>query len=108
LGRLSEAVIARTVKTKLSGQVLKRRTGTLAKSLTWRLISDYQAVVGTNVAYAAIHEFGGPHPRSTTGKMMPTRPYLRPSMQEVFNSGEAQRIMNDTTNEYLNKEWTNA
>lgn len=120
LGRLSEAVISHTVRNKLSGQVLHRRTGTLAKSLNWKLTSDFSATIGTNVAYAAIHEFGGEiRPRNakalsfqigdtwvrTQKVTMPKRPYLGPGLEEVFNRGEAQRIMDDTTREYLNKEW---
>ena len=121
LGRLSEAVISRVVRTKLSGQVLKRVTGTLAKSLNWRLTSDFTAKIGTNVAYAAIHENGGIiRPRNakalaftlpdgtfirTQKVVMPARPYLWPGLQEVFNTGEAQKIMDNTTKEYLNREW---
>jgi len=51
------------VSSKLSGQVLKRRTGNLASSINVRMNSgnpdDISGQVGTAVVYAAIHEYGG-------------------------------------------------
>ena len=47
---------------KLSGQVLHNRTGTLRRSINFDLRESDKvigAAVGTNVEYAAIHEFGG-------------------------------------------------
>jgi phage gpG-like protein len=47
---------------KLSGQVLKTRTGTLRRSITHKVHEKGRYAntleVGTNVEYAAIHEFG--------------------------------------------------
>lgn len=46
---------------KLSGQVLRNRTGTLRRSITNKVISapdGVRAQVGTNVAYARVHEYG--------------------------------------------------
>jgi phage gpG-like protein len=58
--RLSVQVQA-LVKRKLGGEVLHVRTGTLRRSIN-RLITDDShgviATVGTNVRYAAIHEYG--------------------------------------------------
>lgn len=54
------------VKTKLSGQVLKVRTGTLRRSINYKISrpssQSTEAIVGTNVKYAAIHEYGGTIP----------------------------------------------
>jgi HK97 gp10 family phage protein len=54
--------LARHVKQdKLSGQVLKRRTGTLSRSINREITDTANAVtgqVGTNVEYAAYHEYG--------------------------------------------------
>ena len=47
---------------KLSGQVLQNRTGTLRRSINQTVTADGSSItgqVGTNVVYAAIHEFGG-------------------------------------------------
>ncbi len=47
---------------KLSGQALRVRSGRLRSSISHRLEragEDLTAVVGTNVVYARIHEFGG-------------------------------------------------
>ena len=47
---------------KLSGQVLKARTGSLRRSIGWE-VKGYrgkiQGRVGTNLVYARIHEYGG-------------------------------------------------
>lgn len=60
--RLSIALQSHVKQNKLSGQVLKRRTGTLSRSIARKVDEDAHGVtgrVGTNVKYAAIHEFGG-------------------------------------------------
>lgn len=58
MARLAEYVRA----TKLSGQVLKNRTGTLRRSIHADAEADGNTVtgiVGTNVEYAHVHEDGG-------------------------------------------------
>jgi len=52
------------VKRKLSGEVLRVRTGVLRSSVHNRVdrtSTGVTATVGTNVAYARVHEFGVPH-----------------------------------------------
>ena len=86
---------------KLSGQLLKVRTGTLHRSITQRIEDDATSVigiVGTNVAYAAIHEYGGKiKTRLGTGKgkpkingkayiTMPEKRFLRGSLVDKTNS----------------------
>ncbi len=47
---------------KLSGQALKTQTGALQRSINYQLQDEggrIAATVGTNLAYAAIHEYGG-------------------------------------------------
>lgn len=60
VNRLSIEVQAR-VKDKLTGQVLHVRTGTLRRSIN-RVVTEQglniTATIGTNVRYAAIHEYG--------------------------------------------------
>lgn len=56
--------LVRDVKAeKLSGQVLKNRTGRLRRSVNYRISEDtparIEATVGTNVEYARAHEYGG-------------------------------------------------
>lgn len=49
------------VKNKLSGQVLRRRTGTLSRSIDSAVVENSQGVLGvvsTNVKYARAHEYG--------------------------------------------------
>jgi phage gpG-like protein len=46
---------------KLSGQVLKNRTGTLRRSVNVKnrsTATSVEATVGTNLSYAAVHEYG--------------------------------------------------
>ena len=90
LGLLSEAVVAKTPdylrgpRPELLGVV----TGKLMQSITYKVYTDY-AEVGTNLAYAAIHEYGGAIP----GGKMPARPYVKPALDDIFGSGRAQLIM---------------
>ena len=73
---------------------LHRRTGTLAASINTKRVSKTTVTVGTNVEYAAIHEFGGTiksagyHQVAAGGIVhdtgiihMPPRPYLRPALE---------------------------
>lgn len=60
--RETYALQAHVVEQKLTGQVLNVRTGTLRRSITARVIrggATITGLVGTNVVYARIHEFGG-------------------------------------------------
>jgi len=53
--------LQREVKRKLSGEVLHNRTGTLRRSINIAVMEDSTSVVasvGTNVVYAAAHEYG--------------------------------------------------
>lgn len=60
--KLSFDLSAKVKSQKLSGQVLRVRTGTLRRSVHARLednaLSIY-GIVGTNKEYAAVHEYGG-------------------------------------------------
>lgn len=73
MGRITLQLMRRSVQDKLSGKVLKRRTGTLARSVTQspRVFAVGQSIVGTvgvkditgpggraPVKYGAMHEFG--------------------------------------------------
>lgn len=61
VARLAIALAAKVKGQKLSDQVLHVRTGRLRRSITYRVESGQTqifGVVGTNVAYAARHEFG--------------------------------------------------
>ncbi|MGE0105286.1 MAG: HK97-gp10 family putative phage morphogenesis protein [Blastocatellales bacterium] len=101
------------VKQKLSGQVLKVRTGNLRDSIDHEVTVTDAAVTGRvfskkDVKYGAIHEFGGktrPHvivPRNAAvlafplngktvfarrvnhpGSNIPSRPFMRPTLAEM-------------------------
>lgn len=60
--RLTLKLLARVKSSKLSGQVLNVKTGRLRRSITQRVVStptSVSGIVGTNVRYARVHEFGG-------------------------------------------------
>lgn len=64
--RQSIELQAHIKRDKLSGQVLRRRTGRLSRSIQYHAPVQREGVViadvsagGTNVRYARIHEFGG-------------------------------------------------
>lgn len=55
-------LVSHVKKNKLSGQVLKRKTGNLSRSINYKMNTSGDTVsasVGSNAVYAAIHEFGG-------------------------------------------------
>lgn len=61
IGRLILKLQRKVMQEKLSGQVLKVRTGTLRRSIDQRLVTDNGAVTGvvsTNVKYGKKHEYG--------------------------------------------------
>jgi len=89
-------------KKYLEGEVLNKRTGRLWRSIhseTFRRLGRVVGIVGTNVKYAAIHEFGGIiRPKSAGGLLVfqaesggdfvfakqvkiPRRPYLSRAFQ---------------------------
>lgn len=98
--KATEYVRGYIVKNKLSGQVLSRRTGRLAGSITsaQRIEGqDIVGMVGSNLKYARIHELGGViRPKNfkflhfmingqeifTKKVTMPKRPYIMPSIEE--------------------------
>ena len=96
------------VKRKLSGEVLKVRTGRLRRSIhpEWEFRRGWSgATVGTNVEYAAIHEFGGDIvPKRAPALLfkvdgrwvrtqrvrMPERSFLRSALREMEPEIEGQ------------------
>lgn len=101
------------IMSKLHGQVLTKRSGRLFGGWTrkpaWKTPKGFAGIVGTNVKYARIHEYGGTIKRGPIkprlkkalkfeigGKVfirrgvgpaiikMPERPYVRPSIKETI------------------------
>jgi len=61
VSRMALRLLARVKTDKLSGQVLKVRTGRLRRSINQRVVREGKGVygyVGTNVEYGRAHEFG--------------------------------------------------
>lgn len=56
--RFLESIRGSIVKNYLKGQVLKSVTGKLSSSINWWL-SGSEGWIGSNLVYAAIHEYGG-------------------------------------------------
>ena len=82
--RLSGPKMSRGVSGGFYRSTLKSQTNTLRRSLTKTIdVSSARvlAQIGTNIKYAAIHEYGGQTGRNRS-VTMPERPYLRPSVME--------------------------
>lgn len=110
--RACEMLRGYIVKRKLSGQVLKRRTGRLAGSIETEVLGTRNEVigrVGSNLKYARIHELGGvirPVRAEYLSFMIgdqfirvkevtiPKRPYIASSMKEYRN--DLQKIIGRT------------
>ncbi|AEV24619.1 Bacteriophage protein of unknown function (DUF646) [Azospira oryzae PS] len=73
IGRLILRLQRKVMQDKLTGQVLKVRTGTLRRSIDQRLVTDSDSVSGivsTNVKYGKAHEYG-------SNKTVTVREHLR-------------------------------
>ncbi len=78
---------------------LHSRTGHLSTSIRRWFEGKDTVFVGTNVVYAAIHEFGG----FTGTFQMPERPYIEPAVEDLFTNGKADRIAKFTLEQYLRR-----
>lgn len=77
--------------TRHGGQSLLQSEGHLRDSIQYQLLSDNEAEVaaGSNLAYAAIHQFGG----EEVGKNVPARPYLGLSDADVDDLAAVARAV---------------
>ena len=97
MNKLAFDLQAHVKEDKLSGQVLNVRTNRLRSSISkvvTEQTNEISAFVGTNVVYAAIHEYGGQvRTRLGTGKIssklhgkafavMPERSFLRSALED--------------------------
>lgn len=91
---------------KLSGQVLNVVTGTLRRSIDYRVTQQTKGIEGrvsTNIFYGAVHEYG---PRATAEasraafrreegrtqiEQLPPRSFLRSALQDLIASGRIER-----------------
>lgn len=117
-------------KLNLSGVVLNVKTGRLRRSLNQRIegrgTTNVKGIVGTNVSYGKVHEFGGPttireHQRMMTkawGKVVKNprpitvhahsmnylvRSFLRNALQGLEESGELQKTLQQAIDEEFKK-----
>ena len=61
IGELAAKLVRNIKKDKLSGAVLRARTGNLRRSVAFRIEEDeagFSAYVGTGVSYGKVHEYG--------------------------------------------------
>ena len=106
--KLSGLMLAGWVKqNRLSGprpQFLGVVTGRLRSSITAgepeQSGNQYTEKIGTNVEYAAIHEFGGLTGRNHT-TLIPPRPFLEPALQDEDNRQKILDIFTEQINEAL-------
>jgi len=119
LSLICEATIASSNKDYLRGgkSELHWRTGNLARSESYT-VSDFAAEIVAGAKYAAIHESGGTivprtkewlmfevngHFVKTKKVVMPKRPFLGPALEDVFSSGQANKIADSTLQEEIDK-----
>lgn len=115
----STALVLARVQDNLTGKILQRRTGRLRSSFSTDVVGqgmEIRGIVGSNLVYAPIHEFGGfIIPRRgqylifkiadqwvrTRRVTMPARRYLSTSMQEA--EPEIIQVFSDTLHEAMMK-----
>lgn len=100
-----------------AGDVLNVITGRLRGSIFGEVIGDDKLEVGagSNVKYARIHEFGGVIKAKNAPWLhfpvgggwarvkqveIPARPYVKPSIETFFRSGQSEDIARGAFNEY--------
>jgi phage gpG-like protein len=125
LSLIGEEAVSNIVRNKLSGQVLKVKTGKLKQSIKWGLEGWNKAWVGVGEGtpgsrYGSIHEFGGVivprHANALRFRIkdkwvmakkvtIPRRPYVWPGLQEIFFNGRVLEICNRLIKQDLDKKW---
>lgn len=84
-------MLVAAIKMKLSDDVLHVRTGTLRRSVGYKIVEDdsgIAAIVGTNLVYGAVHEFGfhGPEQVKAYNRRVTKafgRPLTKPTIARV-------------------------
>lgn len=118
VGRVASEFVNR-VKLKVSGEVLRVRTGNLRNSIQFNLTGQSTAEISVGAVYGAIHEFGGViEPLSgkkflrfekdgaeifTKRVYIPARPYFYPTFNEYMESEQVRQLMVDTLREEVEK-----
>jgi len=120
LSLICEATIARSNKDYLRGSKsgLHWITGNLARSESYS-VQDWSATIIVGAKYGAIHEFGGTivpvrakflHFTTKDGRevfakkvTMPKRPFLGPSLHDMFTTGQASKIADGALQNEIDK-----
>lgn len=87
--------LTRAIRRNLSNRVLKKRTGRLHDSWSWRIAAanrGWVMSVGSDCVYAAIHEFGGWTGRNHATKI-PKRRYV--SKAVISTKAAVRKLMRD-------------
>lgn len=116
LGVLSQETMQRSI----TGYIVpkfRHPTGKLAQSINFKVEGNDYAEVGTNLVYAAYHEYGfhgrvqvSQHTRNGAlvrahGRNVnyPGRPYLRPALDDIFTTGRAEAIIEGQLKQELDR-----
>jgi len=119
LSRVGERAISYVQREKLRGQVLNRRSGHLAQGLHYVFIGPVSIFIAPSVKYGAIHEYGGVirpvnakvlrffdeggNPVFAKQVTIPAKPWLGPGLGEYLKSGEAERLVDVTLQDELDR-----
>lgn len=121
--RMMGAVLSKVKKdirnTKLKGQVLKKRSGTLLKTIRFKTKSDFTATLSNESYYARFHEYGPTTILPKKGKYLtfaingeikrvtqvtlPKRTFILPVLEDYFNTNKASTIFDEILQDALNK-----
>lgn len=77
------------------GVVTGRLRTSIATKPTEKRGDSYVAKIGTNVEYAAVHEFGFPE------RNIPARPFMRPSLEDPKNQESIVSILSQRISEAI-------
>lgn len=121
MNRVSAEIKKEIRNTKLKGQVLKRKTGGLARSLKYKSFPNFTGIFESTKFYATFHELGPVTimPRKSSRKYLrfqvdgewktirqvtlPRRQFILPVIQDYFNTGKAEQLMTAVLQDEINK-----
>lgn len=119
LARVGVSTVAYVQSHKLRGDPLHRQSGHLAQGLHYSFIAAFSIFIAPSVKYGAIHEYGGVikpvnatilrfigpggDPVFAREVTIPARPWLAPGISEYLKSGAADRLVDTTLQDELDR-----
>jgi phage gpG-like protein len=113
LSKILAKIKSKVIKEELKGQALNRITGELAKSIKYKAYGKQtkdgnEGYILSRMMWSGAHEYGlDKMTRNKKRLTIPKRPFLAPAVEQVFSSGEAERIGQTVTEKWIQEQQGN-